>query len=141
MSSPQNDNLIDQYVQIMQMMTSAQVAHRLGSLVQPDVSFHDPRFSAQGPDELAAAMASLFDRTEGITIRITDRAWGQDGHTVYLRWDRLLKFSGGSTHGYSGISEVMIGTSGKIASILDHWDGADHVLPKRPRLLGRFFQR
>lgn len=138
--TPEYDQLIDRYVKVLQGIASVQMAHRLSSYVGKDVTFRDPRFSAQGADALNAAMASLFDRTEGITFRVTDRAWGQDGRTVYLRWDRLLKFADGKTHGYSGISELMIGLDGKIASIIDHWDEADHQLPK-PQLLSRLFQR
>lgn len=141
MSTPEQDRLIDQVVHAMQTMTGPQMAHRLTPFVSKDINFHDPRLSAHGIDGLTEAMRGLFAGTEGITTRITDRAWGQDGQTVYLRWDRLLRFPGGATHGYTGVCEIMIGMDGKVAAIVDHWDAADHVMPRGRGLLGRLLNR
>jgi len=141
MSTPERDRLIDQYLTALNNMTLVQMAHRLTPFVARDVAFKDPRLSASGPDALTDALSSLFDGTQGITFRITDRAWGQDGFTVYLRWDRLLKLPDDRKCAYSGISEIMIGTHGKIASIIDHWDPADHQVSKPASLLGRLLNR
>lgn len=141
MSTPENERLIDLYVQTLQTMTSLQMAHRLGQFTAKDVTYRDPRMSGQGPDAIKDALASLFDGTEGIVWRVTDRAWGQDGHTVYLRWDRLLKLPGERKHAYSGISEIMIGMNGKITSIIDHWDPQDHVVRPQLSLLHRLLRR
>jgi len=141
MPAQEQENLVDQVVLALQAMTTAQTVHRLSAWVGRDVTFSDPRLFTRGAHELTEAYKSLFDGIDGMIMRVTDRAWGQDNHTVYLRWDRLLKLPGGKTKSYTGMTEIMISPDGKIAAIVDHWDGADHDVPKPRSLLGRIFKR
>ena len=136
-----HDRLIDYVVRALETMKSAQQAHRLYQFVSPDVTYNSPLMHTRGRDGLSEAMRAIFDGANDGIIRVTDRAWGQDERTVYLRWDRLLNLPDGSRHVYSGVSEIMVGLDGKIASIIDHWDGANRPQMKQVGLLRRLLKR
>lgn len=131
--------VIDAFVAWQEKLTP-QAAHRISQFVSKDVRVRNPQSEGAGRDAAAAIYAGYFGGTEKLTIRVTDRASGQDGHTAYLRWDRLARYADGTSRGYSGISEVMLDTEGRIASIIEHWDSVQE--PEAPRgFFARLFKR
>lgn len=137
-SNPEN-TLIDRYVKWLESLT-AQATHRVSQFVAPSVRCRNPEAEGLGPSATAALFGQMFTDMDKVVTRVTDRAWGQDGFTVYLRWDRLAFDLKGGKHTQSGISEIMLGVEGKIVSIIEHWDSAPYKPPHRSKI-ARLFQR
>lgn len=132
-----DSNLIDQYVRWLETLT-ASGAGRASILLAKDVRHRTPESEGAGPAAVAAIFVAMFNGTAGVKTKVTDRAAGQDGHTVYLRWDRIITFPNGKFSTMSGVSEVMVNTEGKISSIIDHWDTAPEA---RRGFFARLFKR
>jgi hypothetical protein len=132
-----DSHLIDQYVRWLETLVKTG-GHRIGSFVAKDVRHRTPEQEGAGVDAVAAIFVSVFDGAASVKFKVTDRAMGLDGRTVYLRWDRLVTFTDGKTETLSGISELMIGMDDKIASIIDHWDSMPAGPPRS--LLSRLFK-
>ncbi len=122
-------DLADDYVRWFETLGKTGV-HRLGMHVAKDVRYRTPLTEGAGLAAVTAIFMSIFDDAAAVKIKVTDRARGMDGHTVYLRWDRLVTSQKGQIHGLSGVSELMFGMDGKIVSIIDHWDSVPPV-PKK----------
>ncbi|NBX66193.1 MAG: hypothetical protein EBQ96_04270 [Proteobacteria bacterium] len=80
--------------------------------------------------------AALFDDAASVTIRVLSRASDAERNTTYLRWDRLIASKTGARQALSGITEIMVGLDGKIASVTEYWDSVPDALPQRG-----FFQK
>ena len=100
----------------------------------------NPELEGLGPDGAAHVFAQMFEGMERVVTKVTDRAPGQDGFTFYLRWDRLIFDKAGMKHTQSGVSEIMLGMNGKIASIIEHWDNMPPARSRRS-VIARLFQR
>lgn len=136
---------IIKFIEILQSITSKSSAHRLNTLLSPDIHFSSPFYQSTGRDNFSFAMSQIFAASDAAApqsgrLRVTDWGAGQNGFSYYLRWDRLLYLPGGKRAAYSGMSEIMYAPDGLIASITDYYDPADAPTPKTSlitRLLAR----
>ncbi len=131
--------VIDGYIRWLQSL-SIQASHRVSQFVTADTRMRTPECECTGLAAIGQLHAELFDDAQKLIIRVTDHAQGQDGHTVYLRWDRLITNPSGQKQTLSGITEIMLGLDGKIASIIEYWDSVPEPLKKRgyfTKLFGR----
>ena len=136
---PLETPLIEGFVRWHDGLT-AQAAHRITQFLSRDAHVRTPECEAAGAQAVGQAYAVYLADKTGFKGRVGDRACGADGHTVYLRWERLWKGPDGTTQTLAGVTELMIGTDGKIAAILEHWN--DHPAPPRDKgLLARLFKR
>lgn len=110
---------------------SAQGTHRISQFVARDARLRTPEVEGAGPQAMAQIYASWFEDAQKVTLRVTDHAAGADGHTHYLRWDRVIVGARGDKQILSGVSEITLGLTGKITSIIEHWDSAPEPLKKR----------
>ena len=122
--------VIEGYVRWLQTVT-AHSTHRISQFSERDVRFRNPEAETTGAEGIATIYKDLFDDGQTVIIRVADRAQGQDGHTVYVRWERLCTTKEGHKQSLSGMSEVMVGLEGKIASITEYWDIMPAALAKR----------
>jgi len=122
--------LIEGFVKWLHSL-SGLATHRVSQFVSRDARMRTPDAEAEGTAAIAAIYKGLFDDTASVVIRVNDRAAGADGHTVYLRWDRLITGNDGRKQVLSGITELMIGTDEKITSIIEHWDRVPEPMVKR----------
>lgn len=104
--------------------------HRVLAYTAKDVRCRNPDTEGVGPQAMAAIFAQIFEGTASVKMKVLNQAMGTDGHTVFLRWDRLVTMVDGQFRTLSGITELMIGMDGKIASVTDYWDGLAPEAPK-----------
>ncbi|MCB1538177.1 MAG: nuclear transport factor 2 family protein [Alphaproteobacteria bacterium] len=136
---PHETPLIDRYVAWLETL-APQGVHRVAQFVARDVRYRTPEREGAGVDAAIVIHAALFDGVSALRMKVTDRASGLNGHTAYLRWDRLVTRADGVKYSLSGVSEAMIDMTGKIASIVEYWDGVPP--PPAPRgLLARLLKR
>lgn len=127
--------LIDAYVEWLHGLTALS-AHRASRLVDLQVRIRTPEAEGVGPEAVKTMHAALFDDAASVTIRVLSRAADVERNTVYLRWDRLITAKSGAKQPLSGITEIMVGQNGKIASITEYWDSVPDAMPQRG-----FFQK
>lgn len=121
------NHLIDNYVRWLETL-GPQGVHRIEPFVSKDVRCRNPKTEGMGVPAVSAIFASVFEGGATVKTKVLDRMPGSDGHTFYLRWDRLVTSSDGKFSSLSGVTELMIDTKDKIASIIDYWD----TLPEEP---------
>lgn len=132
---------IDIIIKTIESINGEASAHRLNGYLRPDVTYQTPTHQSAKPEGVRDIIAFIFASGTGGRIRITDHAAGQDGLTHYLRWDRLINGENDQKTVYSGITELMFATDGKIASLIDYYDPADAPAPPRGSLLSRIMGR
>lgn len=96
--------------------------HRVSQFTARDVRCRTPELESAGPDGVAGIYAAIFENAQSVKIRVSDVAYGRDGFTAYLRWDRLVTDARGRTASLTGVTELTLGTDGKIVSILEYWN-------------------
>lgn len=133
----ENDALLDRYVHWLETL-SAQGTHRISQFVGNDVRCRNPESETSGIQGADEWFKQILTGRQ-VTTKILDRAAGQDGHTFYLRWDRLSVWPNGVRETLSGMSEIMVGLDGKIVSIIDYWDSVP--LGQQPSVFARLFKR
>lgn len=131
--------LIDAYIEWLHSLTALS-AHRVSRLVNSEVRIRTPEAEGVGPEAVKAMYAALFNDASLVIIRVLSRAVDAERSTVYLRWDRRVVSKAGANQTLSGITEIMTGPDGKIASITEYWDSMPDILPERgffQKLFGR----
>ena len=131
-----DSDVIDHYVRWLETLTKSGV-HRISMWAAKDVRHRTPLAEGAGHEAVAAVFETMFDGAASVKTKIIDRASSPERQTVYLRWDRLVTTPKGQIQGMSGVSEIMLGMDGKIASITDHWDS----LPQQSSGWLRFFKK
>ena len=100
----------------------------LDRYVARDVRFIDPFHNTVGIEPMRQGLQNLFVYADQPKIRISDRAWGRDGHTVYLRWSVMRT----TAHNIEGVSEISFGRDGLVASQTNHWDSGSQIIARHP---------
>lgn len=115
-SPPPFQRQLEDYIAYLERLTPRSV-RLLEKLAAPDMRLNDPFYQARGVDAVVAAYEKILARTGRAKFSVTDRAWGRDGYTAYLRWD--LSFDRWTLH---GMAEIVFGPDGKIVQHTSHWD-------------------
>jgi hypothetical protein len=131
--------VITGYIQWLHTL-NAHGVHRVASFMRADTRYRTPEGESVGARDIAALFVKLFEDGQKVVIRVNDVAGGQDGHTVYLRWDRMITGVNAQKQTLSGVSEIMLGLDGRIASVIEHWDRVPVSLKKRG-YFGKLFGR
>lgn len=118
---------------------SASGTHRVSAYTAKDVRCRNPLVEGVGPQAMAAIYAKIFEGTASVKIKVINQAMSVDGYTVFLRWDRLVMTTAGQFETLSGVTELMVGLDGKIASVTEYWDDLPTDAPKS--LWARLFKR
>lgn len=100
---------------------SARTLPLLGNCVTPAVRYEDPLHDCRGVEAFAALIRERLSAFDRVWISVTDSAFGQDGFTVYVRWEAAATRKARS-FSLSGVSEIQFSPDGKVASHIDHWD-------------------
>ena len=80
-------------------------------------------YDTNGIGDFEAMLSHLYKNIGRMKIKITDRAWGTDNHTAYLRWSCHVHSPNFKKEWiFNGMSEVALSDDGKIMSHIDHWD-------------------
>jgi hypothetical protein len=124
------NHLIDNYVRWLETLGPHGV-HRLAPFVSKDVRCRTPDAEGLGVPSVAAVFGLIFEHGVQVKTKVLDRMAGSDGHTVYLRWDRIVTTKDGKFSAFSGVTELMISHDDKIVSIIDYWDCAPETIGKQ----------
>ena len=100
-------------------------------LCASEFRFIDPFNDVIGVDRLENMLRHMFATTTDPRFFVTDRAMGE--RAGYLRWDFSATISG-RPFTLSGVSEIVLATSGKVTLHRDHWDASTQVYGKVPIL-------
>ncbi len=90
-------------------------------VADPRIAHSCPLGTSRGHDEMAAFWGTVLGKAPDARIRVTDHAWGRDGHTVYLRWECVFIRKGREVV-LHGTSEAMFSPEGLVMSQTDYWD-------------------
>ncbi|MBU6235127.1 MAG: hypothetical protein KGQ41_04725 [Alphaproteobacteria bacterium] len=131
--------LIQGFVNYLHTLTP-QASGRVAQFVADTTRMRTPEAEGQGPQAIAAIYAESLGNAKSAIVRVQSKIDGPDGHTVFLRWDRLLTFENGQKQTLSGITEIMVGANGKIASITEYWDSVPETHQRRG-IFAKLFNR
>jgi steroid delta-isomerase len=119
---------LEDYIAYLERLTPRSV-RLLEKLAAPEMRFIDPFYDVRGVDAVVAAFEKICSQDSQLKFRITDRAWGRDGYTAYLRWS--LTFG---ERTIDGMAEIVFGPDGKIVQHTNHWDSGGQVMARLPLL-------
>lgn len=126
------DAALHNFTLFLQTLTSRAVP-LMSNLATPRMHYKDPFHDVHGADDMIEIYKRMFERYESLSFKVTDRAWGQDGQTAYIRWT-MHYGSGRKRKEIDGISEILFTTDGRVASHISHWDSTAHYYADVPVL-------
>lgn len=122
---------LEDYIQFYEKLTARSLP-LIEGLVSPIVRIKTPEHDDRGSDAYRAQLEHFLAYTGGAPkFKVTDRAWGQDGHTVYLRWECHFTRNGQPAH-IDAVSEVTFDIDGKVISHIDRWSPEAEVAAQKP---------
>jgi steroid delta-isomerase len=114
---------LEDYIVYLEKL-SPRMVPLLDKLAAPGMKYKNPFNDVTGADAVMRVFTKIFDVTGRPKYRVSDVAWGRDGHTAYLRW--TFHYDGGRV--IEGVAEVLFDANGKIMMHTDHWDAGSQVM-------------
>lgn len=121
---------LEEYIRYFETLTPRSV-RLIEKIADPTMRFIDPFNDVHGIDAVEAVLEKKCRGVINPKYRITDYAWGRDGHTVYLRWSFSFEEQG-ALRLITGMSEVSFSPLGKVACHVDYWDTGSQLMAYRP---------
>jgi hypothetical protein len=129
---------IEEYIQYWETLTPRSI-RLIEKISVMHFRFRDPFHDLQGHDAFEKMLAQSFERSEKISFKTTDVAWGRDAQTAYLRW--IVTITTKKKHQtitLEGMSEVSFDENGMAVNHIDHWDSTSQLFAKLPLIGGLF---
>ncbi|MGZ9097152.1 MAG: nuclear transport factor 2 family protein [Micavibrio sp.] len=117
---------LEDYIAYLERLTPRSV-RLLEKLAAPEMRFIDPFYDVRGVDAVVAAYDKIMGHAARMSFHVTDRAWGRDGYTAYLRWNLVFE-----DRAIDGMAEIVFGPDGKIVQHTNHWDSGNQVMARLP---------
>ena len=113
---------LEEYISYWQRISTRSI-RLIEKIAHPNLRFVDPFNDVSGIDAFEDMLTKALGDLSQFKFKATDRAWGEDGHTAYVRWTVSLIAKGKKKEMIlTGVSEITLSPDGKIMSHIDHWD-------------------
>lgn len=120
---------LEQYIAYWESLNRRSVS-LLSSLVDTGFAFQDPYHSTHGAQHAEAVVAHRLFCCERLSMRVSDFAWGQHAGRGYMFWEATYDFKKRQKlrivelkDRFSGVSELLFSSSGRVAAHQDFWGG------------------
>jgi steroid Delta-isomerase len=108
---------------------------RLDTVTADGIHFKDPFNDVVGREAFRAVLAHMFEKTKAPTTTILHWGWG--GPTVLMarwRFSAVVPVLGNWV--VEGMSDIRLGSDGRVVSHVDHYDAAEQAYARLPGLGG-----